>query len=420
MKIFLARYILPVTSEIIENGAVVVDKNKIVDFGHREEIESKFKNVQKIDLKNALIMPGFVNAHTHLELSNIKIKIKEIKNFRDWLAKLMTKRDKYNRRIFRKIKFLDSIFDKRFKSLVRKKLVEMINSGTIAIGDVTNTATLLTTLLRAPLKVHIFVELIAFDDERGKGFFEIASELVKNTNKVASSHNIENLFRVSLSAHAPYSVSENLFKMIKNFSGTAKTSVHLAEPVEEIEFIKNGTGFFYNLLVQLGRLKSDWKPPATSPVKYLDSLGFLDENTLAVHCVNVDDEDIEILSSRKVSVCTCPRSNFFLKVGKAPVRKFLDSGINVCLGTDSLTSNRDLNILHELRFVQEFYPDVSDEELIKIATINGAKALGFDNTCGSIEKGKDSDLIFFAIPKDLRKDQIYDFIFQSSICGRLS
>ncbi len=420
MRIFYAKYIYPVTSEIIENGAIVINEGKIIDFGNREDLDMKFQDVEeRFNLRNALIMPGFVNAHTHLEFSNVKIK--EVKNFQDWLLKIVSERDKMQRKNWlKKIKFLESLYDKRWKRLIKKRINEMIISGTIAIADVTNTAKLITLLLKIPLKVQIFIELIAFDEERGRSFFEAIKKSIENISQVIKKHMLEKEFKISLSAHAPYSVSETLFRLIKSFNKSSKTSVHLAEPFEEIEFMKNGTGFFRDFLIKRGAFTPGWKPPGISSVKYLDKIGFLDENTLAVHCVNVDDEDIEILSSRNVSVCICPRSNFFLKVGKAPLRKFIDNGINVCLGTDSMASNRDLNILHELKFAKEFYPNVSDEELIKIATINGAKALGFENSCGSIEKGKDADLIFFPIPDNLKKSDIYNFIFQSSACGRLS
>jgi len=108
-----------------------------------------------------------------------------------------------------------------------------------------------------------------------------------------------------------------------------------------------------------------------------------------------------------------------LKVVKETVSKFLDHGINACIGTDSMASNRDLNILNELKFAREFYENISDEELLKIATLNGAKALGFSDICGSIERGKDADLIYFAIPSDLKKNEIYRFIFHSSTCFKL-
>ncbi|MFN3135800.1 MAG: amidohydrolase family protein, partial [Candidatus Kryptonium sp.] len=400
---------------------IVVYGNKIIDFGNREEINSKFKDVErKIDLKNALIMPGFVNAHTHLELSGIKMK-SEFKDFKDWLYKIVEQRRKmFNvEGIFGKMKFIKTLLEKSWKREVRKRIKEMVNSGTVAVGDVSNTGRLITMLLKVPMKVQVFIELISFVEERGMEFFNIIKDLVGNVSKVVERHNLQREFRISLAPHAPYSVSGALFKLIKNFNANSKTSVHLAEVVDEVEFIKNGTGFFRTFLIQRNGFDHSWSPPGVSPVKYLDKIGFLDENTLAVHCVNVDDEDIKILSERNVSVCTCPRSNYFLKVGKAPVRKFLDHGINVCIGTDSMASNRDLNILNELRFAREFYENISDEELLKIATLNGAKALGFDNTCGSIEKGKDADLIYFVIPSDLKKSEIYRFIFRSSTCFKL-
>jgi cytosine/adenosine deaminase-related metal-dependent hydrolase len=170
--------------------------------------------------------------------------------------------------------------------------------------------------------------------------------------------------------------------------------VHLAESQDEVEFLKTGSGPMKDMIQKIGRWDENWKAPGTTPVSYLNKMGFLNSKLLIVHAVHVTDEDIELLKSNNVNICSCPRSNVQIDVGgTAPVEKYLKAELNVCLGTDSLASNDDLNLWNEMAFFKKVHPQIPDRAIIEMATINGARALGFDGEIGSVEINKDAVLI---------------------------
>jgi cytosine/adenosine deaminase-related metal-dependent hydrolase len=194
-----------------------------------------------------------------------------------------------------------------------------------------------------------------------------------------------------LSPHAPYSVSPALFRLIR--AQTERRTVHLAENEAEVRLLASGDGPWRDLLQERDRWDPSWFPPGVSPVRYLDGLGFLDDRTLAVHVVHVDAEDIAILQRRGTPVCLCPRSNARLSVGRAPARRLLDAGLTVALGTDSLASNEDLDMFAEMRALRGRNPDLSPEEVVRAATLNGAIALGLEMALGSLAPGKSARFI---------------------------
>jgi cytosine/adenosine deaminase-related metal-dependent hydrolase len=173
-------------------------------------------------------------------------------------------------------------------------------------------------------------------------------------------------------------------------------SIHVAEAKEESILLSTGDSELKQFLIDRGGWDPDWTPPRTTPVQYLFRQGALRAETICVHTVQVDDEDIEILAKTRSQVCICPRSNHTLGVGRPPVEKFLKKGIPVSLGTDSLASNSSLCLWQEMRFLKEFIPSLSCGQILKMATLSGALALG-EKEFGSIEAGKYASLIFIPI-----------------------
>jgi cytosine/adenosine deaminase-related metal-dependent hydrolase len=175
-------------------------------------------------------------------------------------------------------------------------------------------------------------------------------------------------------------------------------ALHLAEHPGETELLKSGSGRLADFFRASGILPDDFQPPGLSPVTYAERLGLLDAETLAVHCVHLDERDIGILARRRVNVCLCPRSNAFIDVGRAPAGKLLRAGINLCLGTDSLTSNSDLNLWKELEFFLARNP-CSPMETLRMITVNPARALKIDHDYGTLESGKKA--CWSIVPKSL-------------------
>jgi len=226
------------------------------------------------------------------------------------------------------------------------------------------------------------------------------------------SFNTNGLVRCGLSPHSSYSVAPQLIQSAYHLAEANKLplAMHIAETIEELEFIEKGEGAFRQLLEDRDKWEPEWKPQQTSPIKYLESLEVLRDIT-GIHLNHINDEDIRIVKKNNMSVVCCPNSNrWFQRESSYSLVKLLKNRINVALGTDSLASNEALNMFEELILMRKQFPDISDETLIQMATINGARALGLEKEVGSLKTGKRADIIGLKINSS---DNIYNSIFSS-------
>lgn len=374
MRLFLSDWVLPVVSPPIRYGGVVTDQGKIIAVGEASTLRDKFPSIEAERMTNTVIMPGLVNAHTHIELSMMKGAIPDGLPFAEWVYRAITGRFTYTTEAIRDAASL--------------AVQSMIQNGTVAVGDIANNSDISQPLLEnSTMWAVIFHEATGFQSAVAQGKFTEFSRKAwqPGTERV----------RHALAPHAPYSVSRALFSEIRAFNRSGRlTTMHLAESYDELVFIRTGEGPMREMIEKLGRWDDTWEAPKTTPVKYAHALGMLMPGMLAVHVVHADDEDIQLMKQYHISVCTCPRSNVKINVGgTAPIRKYLDAGINVCIGTDSLASNDDLNVWNEMHALQKQHASVKPEEIVRIATFNGAKALSLDNVIGTIETGKADALI---------------------------
>ena len=206
---------------------------------------------------------------------------------------------------------------------------------------------------------------------------------------------------MSLAPHAPYSVSAELFRAIReevDGSAVPITSVHLGESQSEVDFLRDGSGPWPGILKWVGSERRDWRPPGLSPVAYLDRLGMLDSRTLVVHAVQLHESDLRRLAEIGCTVVTCPRSNQWVGEGVPPIARFYAAGLKVAVGTDSLASVGDLNLFSELQTLRWLATSVPARTLLESATRVGAEALGLGDELGSIEVGKRAELISVDIP----------------------
>jgi cytosine/adenosine deaminase-related metal-dependent hydrolase len=216
--------------------------------------------------------------------------------------------------------------------------------------------------------------------------------------------------RVSLAAHAPYSVSAGLFRAIRadvDSHARPVTSVHLGESVAEVELLRDGTGPARAMLERLGVWSSEWQVPGASPTEYLSALGFLRPHTLVVHGVQFGAADLARVKAAGATVVSCPRSNVYVGVGAPPLESFYAAGVPVAFGTDSLASVDDLNMFAELAEARRIAPAVSARELLRSATLTGAQALRYDEEYGSIETGKRAALIAVRVPPHVHDVEEY-------------
>jgi len=337
-----------------------------------------------VELGRVVILPALVNAHTHLELSYLRDRVPPSTRFINWIRVLMAARRQF-----------PDPSDPRILRAAQEGIDEARATGTGLVGDISNTLVTVPLLRDAGLGAHVFYELLGFNSPDPEKRVEDARAQAREVGRPDDS------LRVSLAAHAPYSVSPGLFSAIRaDLDGEAArvSSVHLGESQEELEFLKDGIGAWRTLLEELGVWTDEWTPPGGSPVEYLADLGFLDSRVIVVHGVQFSGEDLATLRSLGVTVVSCPRSNRYVGVGDPPIESFYAMGVSVAFGTDSLASVQDLNMFSELAHARRLAPRVSARTLLESATLCGARALGFERDFGTIEAGKRASLITVQVP----------------------
>jgi cytosine/adenosine deaminase-related metal-dependent hydrolase len=379
-----AAWVVPIEGEPIRDGWVSVDRGRIVALGRRAANDA----TPGIDLGDVAVMPALVNAHTHLELSYLRDQIAPASSFTAWARQII-----YARRM----KPTDPMATRvRIDGAIDAAIDECLRCGTAVVGDIGNTHAAFRKIAASPLAGVFFWELIGFNLPDAD-FDALVEHAVGDLQELPTTEKV----RASLAAHAPYSVAPLFFRAIKkavNKMPFVPCSVHLAENVEEVELLMTGDGPWKALMKDIGSWNHAWTAPGVGPVQYLDQMGFLDNRLLAVHGVQMSLADLETLRTRGVTLVTCPRSNGHTGAGLPPIADFYESGVRVAIGTDSLASSPDLNVFAEVATLHALAPSVAPAALLESATIQGARALGFDADYGTIEPGKLARLLAVDVP----------------------
>jgi cytosine/adenosine deaminase-related metal-dependent hydrolase len=335
-----------------------------------------------------------VNAHTHLELSYLRDRVPPAADFVSWVKQLIATRGGR----------VERPDDPQVLEAARRGAREARETGTSAVGDISNSLGSIGPMHDAGLQGIVFHELLAFDATDGR--------LIDESRQArAEASRLSDRVRISVCPHAPYSVSAALFRAIRSEvdrSDVPVTSVHLAESASEIELLADGSGPWPGMLRFIGKMPADWAPPRTGPVEYLDELGMLDDRTLVVHGVQLPPAALSRLRTIGCTLVTCPRSNQWVGAGAPPIERFYASGVKVAIGTDSLASVSDLNMFGELKTMRWLAPSVSAGRLLESATLTGARALGLDDDLGTVELGKRAELIAVDLPA--RVDDVEEYL----------
>jgi len=368
MKSFKADYIFPVCAEPIKNGIVTVDDTgKIVSVTDQNSAAAASPGVPVKKVSGA-ICPGFINTHCHLELSHLKGKINKKTGL---------------------INFIKQVQDQR-KTETEKTILEaavkadytMMENGIVAVGDIANTGATVAIKAASKLYYHTFVETFGFIPAQAKQVFDKALALL-NEFKPQS---------CSVTPHAAYSVSKELFKLIRNYSQNTENliSLHNQESEEENKFYRYKLGDFNDLYAHFGINIDFFKPQARNSLQSVIPLLSNKQDVLLVHNTYTNLKDIYFLKrfDHKINWCFCPNANLYIEGRLPKIELFFEQGFNITLGTDSLASNDHLCILTEMRTLQQKYPSITTATLMEWGTINGAKYLGIDDEKGTIEAGK--------------------------------
>jgi 5-methylthioadenosine/S-adenosylhomocysteine deaminase len=387
MKILNADYVLPVATPPIKKGAVAIDGDIIAAVGTADEMLRSFPNAEVDDLGGAAILPGFVNCHSHLEITSLRGALDGVEHdFAAWLLKLN--------------EFRAELSDEDINASAVAGATEGAQAGVTCFGDIGRMGHAgLRALKTVGLRGIVFQETEFSPDNRtaDNDFLKLAAkyEVLKAEET--------NLVKVGLSPHSPYTVSSSLFEMVAQYAilNQVPLTIHAAESDDEHELLTQGTGFFTSIYERYG---VDWESPHCTPVEYLERLGVLVTRPLLAHCVKVSESDIERIAAGGAKIAHCPKSNAKFGHGYAPLEQFLDAGIATGLGSDSVASNNVCDILEESRFASLIARNregnkrfITAKEMLETATHGGAKALGLDASIGTLEIGKQADLAVISL-----------------------
>jgi len=356
-----ARWVVIDPWTIINDGYISVESGLIRDIGQGS------CSGHIIDHGSGALLPVLVNAHTHLELCALKNKVLPEKGFRNWVKNLINLRN--------------SASTDTLKAGAKNGVKELVESGCGVIGEIST--------------LNLTREIMSKSGLAGVWFREflgdvLLEDIICNINKSLT---------ISIAAHAPHTLAPNRIVELKEITRKSNLpfSIHLAESEDEIEFLQTGKGKWAEFLSERGIDFSGWNLPVESPVKYLEDLEVLDENTIAVHLLQASKKDFEILLRHNVRVCLCLRSNFNLHNMMPDLACMLKAGIKPCLGTDSLASVNSLSIFDEMAFISNAFPSILPAEILAMATVNGANSLGFEDMFGSLTPGKRAAFVYVPV-----------------------
>jgi cytosine/adenosine deaminase-related metal-dependent hydrolase len=377
-----AKYVLKHPDLIMENAAVSISESgRILQVDSWKSLHS-VSATEVVDWGTAMLMPGLINAHAHLELTDLHNKVNGFTSFTDWILKLIRQRQTWTL--------------ENYCASAEKGVQLLLASGTTLVGDISASGVGLNAVSSNNLRRVVFEEVLSLYPDRVEPILAHIDNLLSCTEvRLRQIHGI--------SPHAPYSTGSELYCRTAELARSQKRllATHVAETEAELQFLLLGIGEFRDFLTTIGALPDDWKPPKKSPIAYLDSLNFLGPSCLLIHCNYLDQESMMRIAKSHSNVVYCPRSHSFFGHKNHPIRQLLDYGINVALGTDSLASNHSLSILDEMRHLFANRKDISPREIFLAATVNGARALGFGGILGCLEPGCLADMAVLSLPQNL-------------------
>lgn len=316
-------------------------------------------------VRDVAVLPGLVNAHAHLQLEALA---RPVRSFLPWVRAVMASRAHKTAKDHRR--------------LARQAMLELLASGTTAVGEIDSTGETPAALGSLPMAGRCYRELTGFH-LRGA-----AARALVRERYATSRHDMLS----GLSPHAPYSVSEDL--LVAAHRRTRNLAIHCAELPEEQEFLRTGRGPFAELLQSLGRMPDGYRPRGCGAVRWLERIGMLRATTQLVHCQELERGDAQRIAAAGAPIVVCPGTIEYFRRTPPPVAAWHQRGISVALGTDSRASNRGLSMRRELALAARYWPELSPEQLLEMATHAGGRAL--NGPFGQLRRGRRAD--FLTIP----------------------
>jgi cytosine/adenosine deaminase-related metal-dependent hydrolase len=378
-----AAWIAPMDGPPIQEGGVLFSRGVILEVGPGEQLAARHPDAKVIDHPDCTVLPGLVNAHTHLELSEFACGNPPA-SFVEWIERLVPRGQAT----------LQSIHESVARS-IPIGVAQCLKFGVTCVGDVSRHCTVSRSLLSGgALRVVSYGEVQAMAQRRGL----LEERIGIATDRTFASDRL----RIGLSPHAPYSVELDGYRRCVEVarSGGMPLATHLAETPHEEAFLDNHSGPFRGLWQTLQAWDEDVPTFRGGPVRFAQAVGLLDSPTLLAHVNYSDDDELRLLAAGKASVVYCPRTHAYFGHPPHRWRDMLRMGINVAVGTDSCASSPDLNLVEELRLLHRVAPQVPADELWQMATTRAAHAIQMSDSLGSITAEKSADFTVFTTVGD--------------------
>ncbi|MFN8007953.1 MAG: amidohydrolase family protein [Terriglobia bacterium] len=406
-------WVIPISGPPIADGAIAIEGEQIVAVGPKPLVYQHYPQFPPIEFPACVLMPGFVNVHSHLELSILRGYLEDL-TFWKWIRELT--------RIKYEVLSYDDLVVSAFLGAF-----EAVRAGITTVADPMDVGGTLQAVLGTGIRGLVYQEVFSpkadeaeamihkldnqlrlcrsrIDEFPGNSAYHRFFKEGLNRDEKSMEAGKKRL-RLGVSPHAPYTVSAPLFRAAHRYAKDAGLAVciHAGESAAEWEFLQQGTGVIAD---SYQARQIPWLPPHTTPLNYLHNLGVVDENTLLVHCIHLEAGDFNLLETQNAAVAHCPKSNSKLGHGYMNLREVYGRKIRLGLGTDSVASNNAMDMFEEMRFARgnpsmmegqngtfNLSTPLSAESLLRMATLGGAETLGMSKEIGSLEVGKAADII---------------------------
>ena len=373
-----ARWILPVGSAPIERGALLIGSSGRIEAVGSEAAVPAPPGIQAMEFEDAVIIPGLINTHTHLELTGFEHRVAE-PEFATWIRRL------------RELKATRQYPE--YLAAARQGIQDCYAAGITTVADTGDSGAAIQALAECGGAGVAYQEVFGPHPDRAQGSLD---ELRSRVARLRA--HTGNRLRIGVSPHAPYTVSGPLYRAVAAWARTERLplAVHIAESAAESQFLRDGTGPFAEAWTARGIPIP--APDGHTPVSWLAGHGVLSPETLCIHAVQLSDADLSRLAESGASVAHCPRSNQAHGHGSAPVERLLQAGVRVGIGTDSVVSIGTIDMMAEARAARALAPRLDAHDALELCTLGGARALGLESETGSLEPGKWGDCAVIRVP----------------------
>lgn len=367
---YQADWLLPLESPPIPQGWIHVEQDQITAMGAEQDLPPEAE-IRKYS--GCVLLPGFINAHCHLELTALKNRLPPGLPFSTWAGQLRA--------------FTAALDSSDYRSAAREGVAQLLRGGTTTVVDVGNSGAALPVLSESPLRSFAFVETLGLDPALASSRFSHAAALAGKDGGNASR------FRTGVAPHAAYSCSPTLLAAVIKYQQDAGLpfTIHASESLEEEELFASASGSLQEYC--RGIFQGTPEHRGATPIRWLESEGLLPDHALIVHGNHLGKTDMDILLRRKATVVHCPSSHAFFGHKPFPFSELRERGIPVCLGTDSQASGDSLSMPDQIRLFRKNFPEVMAPEALRMATVIPAKSLGMEGELGVLRAGCKADFI---------------------------